>query len=219
MPDPESPDDPSSAPEGVRQRRNRETREAIHRAAIELVGTCDVREVTVAQIAERAGVSRRTFFRYYANKEQAILPGHQNYLTAIGKADLVGATPHELLRAIDALGDRVLAQGSKPELDEHEHVNGLVLRDPGLRAYAVTQDLAISERLTERLTELNPGLDPRELGLLADLSVTVWRRGWIRWASQRRAVAPDGTPLPHESPAESHRRTRASLGRIVRPGA
>ena len=198
--------------EGVRQRRNRETREAIHRAALELDEQCGVRELTVAQIAERAGVSRRTFFRYYATKEQSILPGHQRYFEAIGDANLSGDTLAEILDTIERLGDHVLVLGGEPELREHESVNRLIFRDAALRAYAVTQDLEITERLAERLIELNPRHDRRDLGLLADIAVASWRRGWIRWSTQNTLATPGA---PEETPRESHRLTRLALRRLL----
>lgn len=45
----------------------------IHRAAVELAGQDGYSGATIEAIAARAGVSRRTFFNYYASKEEAAL--------------------------------------------------------------------------------------------------------------------------------------------------
>ncbi|SEE33414.1 transcriptional regulator, TetR family [Streptomyces sp. 2131.1] len=56
-----------------RSRKARRTRDALAGAAFELVLDRGLREVTVEEIAERADVDRRTFSRYFASKEDAVL--------------------------------------------------------------------------------------------------------------------------------------------------
>lgn len=63
---------PGQADEGLRARKKRETRHAIHRAAIALIHEGGYCEVTVDSIAARAGVSPRTFFNYFPTKDAAI---------------------------------------------------------------------------------------------------------------------------------------------------
>lgn len=75
-------DDPRRRP-GLRVRKKRATRRAIHRAALELAAAHGVEQVTVAQIAERAGVSTRTLFNYFPTREDAFVgvdPGRTDRL-------------------------------------------------------------------------------------------------------------------------------------------
>lgn len=58
---------------GLRERKRRETRAAIERAAISLVDELSYDNVTVAMIAERAVVSQGTFFNYFPTKDAAIV--------------------------------------------------------------------------------------------------------------------------------------------------
>jgi AcrR family transcriptional regulator len=58
---------------GLREQKKRQTRMAMHRAALELVVERGLSAVTAQLIAERAGVSTRTFFNHWATKESAIL--------------------------------------------------------------------------------------------------------------------------------------------------
>lgn len=58
---------------GLRERQRRETLHHLHEAALALTLDGGIQAATVDAIAERAGVSRRTFFNYYASKEDAIL--------------------------------------------------------------------------------------------------------------------------------------------------
>lgn len=58
---------------GLRERQRRETLHQLHEAALALALEGGLHAATVDAIAERAGVSRRTFFNYYPSKEDAIL--------------------------------------------------------------------------------------------------------------------------------------------------
>jgi AcrR family transcriptional regulator len=71
--EPRYPSEPEDCGESLRERKTRERRHAIHAAAVDLVGDAGLDAVTIAQIAERAEVSKRTFFNYFPSKEAAIL--------------------------------------------------------------------------------------------------------------------------------------------------
>lgn len=58
---------------GLREQKKAETREAISLAAARLASERGLDCVTVDDIAEAAGVARRTFRNYFPNKESAIL--------------------------------------------------------------------------------------------------------------------------------------------------
>lgn len=64
---------PAEVAEGLRERKKRLTRTALHRAALELADELGLEAVTVEAIAERAEVSARTFFNYYPSKDDALV--------------------------------------------------------------------------------------------------------------------------------------------------
>lgn len=63
----------SSEPEGLRERKKRERGQALRQAALDLALENGYANVTVEDICERCGVSRRTFFNYFSSKEEALL--------------------------------------------------------------------------------------------------------------------------------------------------
>ena len=64
---------PADEATGLRERKKRETSRAIEAAAVELAAELGLGEVTVEAISLRADVTSRTFFNYYASKEDAVL--------------------------------------------------------------------------------------------------------------------------------------------------
>jgi AcrR family transcriptional regulator len=68
---------------GLRERKKRATRQALHRAAVLLATRLGPHKVTVEAVADAADVSRRTFSNYFANKEEALLYSHADNLARV----------------------------------------------------------------------------------------------------------------------------------------
>ncbi len=144
--------------ESVRERKKRETRLALTRAATALVAERGLPAVTAEQIAMRAGVSPRTFFNYFATKEDA----------------LVGHDPQRVAQIVDGLRRRppaepplealraVLVELLPPShVDPAELLERLrVLRsEPQLLAYQALRFEYLERALAHALSERR-GLDP-----------------------------------------------------------
>ena len=100
------------ANEGLRARKQRETRANLSRAAIRLSLERGWENVTVDDIAAAANVSPRTFRNYFSTKAEAVAAGHLERMLRIADA-LRARPPDEPLWT--AITDSVIAQFQPPE--------------------------------------------------------------------------------------------------------
>ncbi|MBA2946662.1 TetR family transcriptional regulator [Streptomyces sp. PSKA28] len=89
-----APDAPESAAGSRAAAQRLKMRRELAAAAMELFSTKGYEATTVDEIAARAGVARRTFFRHFRSKEEAIFPDHDDTLVR-AEAVLNAAPPHE----------------------------------------------------------------------------------------------------------------------------
>lgn len=184
--------------ESLNDRRRAATRADIERAAVELFSTKGYQAATVEDIADRAGVSIRTFYRYCSSKEEVLtaplLAGSRSLAQRIeahaqlplGEAAVTGLvdvaelddaqgmlrTQIALLTSVEALHARWLAAGRHAQQELAPHIRA---RRPDLDE---TQSLALAGALIAALTTALEtwGQDPgSDLGALARLCVGVLR--------------------------------------------
>jgi AcrR family transcriptional regulator len=77
---------PQQAPESLRERKKRLTREAIFAAARALFSERGFTDVTVAEIADAANISVKTLFTYIGSKEELLFSGRPTVLDAVVEA-------------------------------------------------------------------------------------------------------------------------------------
>ncbi|MBP5870954.1 MULTISPECIES: TetR family transcriptional regulator [Streptomyces] len=91
---PAAPDAPESAAGSRAAAQRLKMRRELAAAAMELFSTKGYEATTVDEIAAAAGVARRTFFRHFRSKEEAIFPDHDDTLIR-AEAVLNAAPQHE----------------------------------------------------------------------------------------------------------------------------
>jgi AcrR family transcriptional regulator len=169
------------------ERRKAATERDIAAAAAALFAEQSVAEVTAERIAARAGVSVRTFYRYFARKEDAIAPiltvGAQRWQEALAQADR-GSLPTQ----IPAIIEEQLGDGDEVEF---ETMLG-VLR--GLEDDAALRDvwLRVNDDSERRLREIlhDRGLDDAASRLLSAVATAAIRVGLESWAADPHGPPP-----------------------------
>jgi len=184
-------------------------RERLVIAAVDLFTEQGYDATTVAQIAERAGVTKSTFFRHFPDKRELLVAGQETLsrLLAEGIAEAPAeASPLEavaagLVRASDAMGamNRELgprlkaAVAASAELQERD-----ALKSVSLAAAMATALLA-------------RGVPDPTAALASELGVLAFKRGFAEWSEGERD-AEEGL-APHTLTAlDELRAASASLG-------
>lgn len=134
------------------------THRAIAEAASRLFAERGYEETTIADIAEAADVSPRTFFSYFPSKDDVVFAEMDERISQVRRrvADRpAGETPLQTMRTSSLEMMRAIAA----EGGEHTAVQmRLILDHPGLRAKALTRLQDAEDEIAERLTEI-PELD------------------------------------------------------------
>ncbi|MFF6782696.1 TetR family transcriptional regulator [Streptomyces sp. NPDC012510] len=154
---------PAEEPPGLRERKKRRTHDALLRAALELFTTRGYEATTVDEIAGAVDVSQRTFFRYFAGKEEAALAviglTQEHFLAAV-RARPAHEAPLEALRNAvldgwDALGEAV---ARIIPVDLYLRAYGMVESTPALLAAHLRRADEVA-REVERIIAEREGLD------------------------------------------------------------
>ncbi len=142
--------DTVSRTDTVRERKKRETRSSLRRAAVALVGERGLHSVTAEEIAAAAGVSPRTFFNYFPTKEDAVV-GYDPAKTA-EMVERLRSRPDEE-PAFEALRVTVLETLMPSDVGPAELLDRLrvVGADPHLVAHQVSRFGDLERALTESL--------------------------------------------------------------------
>ena len=145
---------------GLRERKKRETRRAIHRDALDLVEEFGFDSVTTDEIAGRAGVSPRTFFNYFPTKEGAVLGTTPADLDEL-RAQLAERPEDEpILDSIRVIvRDRLAPSSYDPDLRAQRR--RVLLGEPALGPALVGNNLRTENVLTD-VVAARLGIDPRE---------------------------------------------------------
>lgn len=166
-----------------RTRKKIRTRDALVDAAVELFCQVGFQETTIEAIADRVDVSRRTFHRYFACKEDVLFADAADRLELF-KTALQQRPPDEPVLDSVRAAVRVLAENlaGRPEVERTRL--RLIESTPSLLA----QHLRYQDELAAAVTELAAaraalGSDPAWPAVLGACTVAVFRAMRRRWMS------------------------------------
>ena len=111
------------------------SRDAVERIALELFSAHGFAETTVEDVAEAAGISRRTFFRYFDSKNDVVWGHFDSMLDDLGA--WLAQTPAEA-PLLETLRDAVIRFNAlpAPAVPAHRQRMSLILYVPALQAHS-----------------------------------------------------------------------------------
>jgi AcrR family transcriptional regulator len=155
-----------------------DSRGRLERAALELYGERGYENTTVAEIAERAGLTERTFFRYYADKREVLFAGGGEFqkliVTAIANARASLAPIDAVAAGLDAAA-AMLQQ--RREFSRRRQA--IIAANAELRERELIKLASLSAAIADTLR--GRGLVDPAASLTAEVAIAVFRVAFERW--------------------------------------
>ncbi|MFI0979166.1 TetR family transcriptional regulator [Streptomyces sp. NPDC021093] len=221
---------------GLRERKKRRTRDSLLRVALELFTSQGYERTTVDEIADAVEVSQRTFFRYFASKEEVAFtvvsmvearfleairqrPADENPLTALHNA---------VTWAWDSLGEAIEAV---VPIELHMRTYQMIESTPALLAVHLRRSTELEDAIAALIAEregldvdedLRPRIIVAAFGGVMRLTGRMWgQREDASLAAIREMTA---RCLDHLGPAlagnwRGSEPARAPLGPVAAPGS
>ncbi|GAA1018306.1 TetR family transcriptional regulator [Acrocarpospora pleiomorpha] len=167
--------------QGLRERKKAATRQAVHDAAMRLTIERGIDNVTIDEITEAAGISRRSFSNYFTGKEDALLYADGQQMRALLAAiheRPSGESAWAAMRAVVA----TMADRDEHTVSEWAIRTRLALTHPGLLAVQLGNHAALERDLAAVVAERD-GAGPIRAHVLATAflaSVRIAMRLWVQ---------------------------------------
>jgi AcrR family transcriptional regulator len=146
-------------------------------AAMGLYAEQGFERTTVAEIAERAGVTERTFFRYFADKREVVFAGQERFLAAFTEG--VQSAPADLT-PIAVVSHALTAVAAFFDDREHSRVrDAIIAQNPSLREREVFKMTVTAEAMRRELE--SRGVEPLAAALASEAGVAAFKLAFERW--------------------------------------
>jgi AcrR family transcriptional regulator len=162
-------------------------RERLVLAAVDLFHEQGYDDTTVAQIADRAGVTRSTFFRHFPDKRELLVAG-QALMSAL-LAEGIAAAP-EGATPLDAVAEGLRrAAGAYGPMSREiaPRIEAVVSANAELRERSAQKSVGLAAAMEEAL--VLRGTPPVVARLAAELGVLAHHHAFVRWAAEPEAPA------------------------------
>ncbi|MEU8541032.1 TetR family transcriptional regulator [Streptomyces sp. NPDC048717] len=176
---------------GLRERKKQRTRDALVRVALELFATQGYERTTVDEIADAVDVSQRTFFRYFATKEDVAFAVQRmvedSFVRALSERPAEEG-PFDAMRNATLQVWRTVGEAIEEMVSVELYLRNfrLVESTPTLLAAHLRRSTELEERLARLIAEregLDVDEDPRPriavaaFGSVMRVTTQLWGRG------------------------------------------
>lgn len=150
-------------------------------AALELYEERGYDQTTTAQIAERAGVTERTYFRHFADKREVMFDGESELRAILVEA--IATAPNDLaplpllVRALRAAVPLLIR--NRPVAERRARIIAVT---PALQERAYAKTAALVDALAAALVKRD--ITPPTARLAANVAIAVFQHASRRWANE-----------------------------------
>src|SRR3984893_17554280 len=172
-----------------RHRKRQQTRERLTRVAMALFLERGFEATTIDDIAAAADISRRSFFHYFASKEDVVFAWHEEFTVALTAAIAARPAGESMLSAAE---NAIAALAKQLEPDEAIAMAQLKRDNPALQARDQVKyeklERALAEALGKRAGHKTERLRAR---LVAMIATGAMRIGGELWAAEGAREKPE----------------------------
>jgi AcrR family transcriptional regulator len=155
----------------------------LEQAALALYGERGFDNTTVAEIAERAGLTERTFFRHFADKREVLFGGGDAFQELI--VGTVADAP-DGLAPIDAVVAGLEALGAQVFVAERREFarrrQTIIAANPELQERELIKMASLASAIADTLRRR--GLDDPTASLTAEVGIAVFKTAFERWIEE-----------------------------------
>jgi AcrR family transcriptional regulator len=157
-----------------------DARGRLERAAMELYIERGFEQTTVTEIARRAGLTQRTFFRHYADKREVLFAGsrllEQLIVRTLGGALDSAAPIDAVAEALQAAGAAIQEGGDRPRLRQV-----VIAANPELQERELIKLASLAAAIAGALRQ--HGVPDPAASLTAEAGIAVFKIAFERWIS------------------------------------
>jgi AcrR family transcriptional regulator len=167
---------------GVMSRWEPNARGRLEQAALELYVDRGFEQTTVAEIAKRAGLTERTFFRHFADKREVLFWGqsalHEIFVGAVAGAPDSAAPIDAVAAALEAAG--ALLQERRPESVRQRQT--VIAANAELQERELIKLASLASAMADALRRR--GVKDPAASLTAEVGIAVFRIAFERWINE-----------------------------------
>ena len=175
--------EPAEAPKiGLREKHRLRTLARLEEVALRLFAEKGFDAVTVDDIAAEAEVSRRTFFRYFAGKEDVLLTDHAKGIEALREALAAGPADEPPLTALRR-AIMSMASGYEEQRERMLQRAMIMRQSPSLEVRSLGHQRVGEQAVTDLMAEwlgVDPAVDLRP-GVVAATTLGALRVAFQAW--------------------------------------
>jgi AcrR family transcriptional regulator len=149
-------------------------------AAVDLFTEQGYDATTVAQIAERAGVTKSTFFRHFSDKRELLVAGQETLSRLLAEGITEASPSASPLEAVAAGLERASSAMGPANRELGPRLRAAVAASTELQERDALKSVGLAAAMTAALVAR--GVPDPTAHLAAELGILAFKRGYARWS-------------------------------------